>query len=119
MISLFSCSVGYGWAICSGDNIHALRYSTVETGKDEAFRLVYNFLGLVFVAALPAATVVDVVLMMMVVWFILNLLIVIAMMISILWEVEGRSHQLCHMDLMMWCRMVNEVKCQAKLNKSS
>jgi len=43
-----------------------LRYSTVETGKDEAFRLVYSFLGLVFVAALPAATVVDVVLMMMV-----------------------------------------------------
>ena len=66
-MSLFSCSVGYGWAICSGDNIHALRYSTVDTGKEEAFRLVYNFLGLVFVAALPASATVDVVLIMMMV----------------------------------------------------
>jgi len=33
MICSFSCSVGYGCEMCSGDIIHALRYSTVSLGR--------------------------------------------------------------------------------------
>ena len=50
-----------------------------------------------FAAALPGATVVDVLVMMIVDIVYIESFTSIAMMISILWEVEGRSHHLCHM----------------------